>query len=553
MRNQKVILTTLLILFAFTLSFAQKDRDEPKFTKDQVFLDDVIIDGSECVGFDCVNGESFGFDTERLKENNLRIHFQDTSTSASFPSNDWRIKINDTSNGGGNFFAIEDSDAGRDVFKVEAGAPSNALYVDDGGRVGISTSTPVVELHIVNGDTPIVRLEQNGSSGFTTPQTWDVAGNETNFFVRDATNGSTLPFRIRPSANTSSIDIKDNSVEINSDGTDTDTRIEGDTDQTLFYANAGDDRIGVGTDSPIEKLSVNNGNMMVRRDDGTAANIVVLDERANGSSFVRLRNTEGNWLIGQIPTEDFVIRNVTLASSDPFKIDPTTHAITALGDITANGNLLNSDMRLKKNVRAFEVGLSLVSQLNPISYNFNGKAGITETREYYSISAQELQKAAPYLVHDNVFDTRDEDGNIIKSESFLKIDHSAMTWVLVNSVKEQQAQIEDQAQEIADLKTQMEELISLIKDGNNQDIILNGGNNAALGQNFPNPFNDKTVIEYFLPQEAGSAEIQIFDVSGKLIKKETITQAGKGRISVEVKDLPSGQYSYSLIIGGKIT
>ena len=28
---------------------------------DQVFLDDVIIDGSECVGLDCANGENFGF------------------------------------------------------------------------------------------------------------------------------------------------------------------------------------------------------------------------------------------------------------------------------------------------------------------------------------------------------------------------------------------------------------------------------------------------------------------------------------------------------------
>ena len=58
---------------------------------DNVIRDDLIVDGSACVGFDCVNGESFGFDTMRLKENNLRLHFQDTSSSASFPSNDWRI------------------------------------------------------------------------------------------------------------------------------------------------------------------------------------------------------------------------------------------------------------------------------------------------------------------------------------------------------------------------------------------------------------------------------------------------------------------------------
>ena len=178
-----------------------------KVFADQVILDDLIVDGSACVGQDCVNGESFGFDTIRLKENNLRIKFQDTSATASFPSNDWQITANDSSNGGQNKFSIDDIDGGRTPFTIEAGAPSHSLYVDDGGQIGLGTSTPVVEVHVVDGDTPTVRLEQDGSSGFT-PQTWDMAGNETNFFVRDVTNGSTLPFRIRPDAPTSAIDIE---------------------------------------------------------------------------------------------------------------------------------------------------------------------------------------------------------------------------------------------------------------------------------------------------------------------------------------------------------
>ena len=199
---------------------------------DVVHLDDTIIVGSACTGFDCVNGESFGFDTIRLKENNLRIHFQDTSSSASFPTNDWRIIINDSSNGGGNYFGIEDSNAGRIPFRVEAGARANALYVESDGDVGIGTANPVVELHAVSGNTPTFRLEQDGSNGFT-PQTWDLAGNETNFFIRDATNGSTLPFRIRPGAPTSSIDIQ------------------------------ADGDIGFGTSSPSSSIHV-------RRTDGTA-------------------------------------------------------------------------------------------------------------------------------------------------------------------------------------------------------------------------------------------------------------------------------------------
>ena len=69
-------------------------------TADHVILDDCIIQGSTCIGLDCVNGESFGFDTLRLKENNLRIKFQDTSNTASFPKNDWQITANESSNGG---------------------------------------------------------------------------------------------------------------------------------------------------------------------------------------------------------------------------------------------------------------------------------------------------------------------------------------------------------------------------------------------------------------------------------------------------------------------
>lgn len=173
---------------------------------DQQFVDDLIVVGSICAGLDCANGESFGFDTIRLKENNLRIKFQDTSNSASFPTTDWQLTANDSGNGGANKFSIDDIDSGRTPFTIEATAPSHALYVDDGGRIGLGTSTPVVELHVVNGDSPTLRLEQNGSSGFT-PQTWDLASNETNFFVRDVTNSSRLPFRIRPSAPTNSIYI----------------------------------------------------------------------------------------------------------------------------------------------------------------------------------------------------------------------------------------------------------------------------------------------------------------------------------------------------------
>ena len=66
---------------------------------DEVITQDLIVDGSACIGQDCVNGESFGFDTIRLKENNLRIKFDDTSVAASFPRTDWQLTANASANG----------------------------------------------------------------------------------------------------------------------------------------------------------------------------------------------------------------------------------------------------------------------------------------------------------------------------------------------------------------------------------------------------------------------------------------------------------------------
>ncbi|MDQ2092201.1 hypothetical protein [Marimonas arenosa] len=277
---------------------------------DQVFLDDVIVDGSLCVGFDCVNGESFGFDTIRLKENNLRIKFDDTSTAASYPRNDWQLTANDSANGGANKFSIDDISGNRTPFTIEANARSHALYVDDGGRIGSRTSTPSTEIHTVDGDTPTLRLQQDGSSGFA-PQTWDVAGNETNFFIRDVTNGSTLPFRIRPGAPTSSIFI--------------------DTD--------GD--VGLGDSSPDASLDVEGSDgttkLRVEETSGTSGARTVAEFINNGRPDMVLANTSTSkeWSIGG--GTNMVFKSGALGSDPGSKT--TRFTLFEDGDATLTGTL----------------------------------------------------------------------------------------------------------------------------------------------------------------------------------------------------------------------
>ena len=260
---------------------------------------DLVVDGSLCVGFDCPANPAFGFDTIRLQENNLRIHFDDTSTAAAFPPNDWRIYANDSANGGSSYFGVEDATAGRFVFRVFAGARSNALTVDSQGDVGLGTTTPATDIDIRTGDTPTVRLQQDGSAGFT-PQTWDVAGNEAGFFIRDATSGSTLPFRILPGADSQSLVIDGNN----------------------------DVGIGAGT-NPTASLHV-------ARSDGTTQLLV---EDTGGSGPQQLVKLENNGAVQWVMENTNNSAVWMLSSGNSLLVVPSTNTADAVFDLSNTGNL----------------------------------------------------------------------------------------------------------------------------------------------------------------------------------------------------------------------
>ena len=274
---------------------------------DFVINDDLIVDGSACVGFDCVNGESFGFDTIRIKENNLRIKADDTSVAASFPRNDWQLTFNDSANGGVSKFSVDDISGGRTPFTVEANARSHSLYVDDGGRIGNRTSTPSVEIHTIDGDTPTLRLQQDGSSGFA-PQTWDLAGNETNFFVRDVTNGSTLPFRIRPGAPTSSI-----------------------------FIDVGGD-VGLGTSSPDSAFHLSRTGLV----------LPIFQSSDNDAIQIRLKSDSANRRFVALNSTDVVQSQIVLGDNGQFDFLGETGAdlrmrIEADGDVLIAGDCMDQN------------------------------------------------------------------------------------------------------------------------------------------------------------------------------------------------------------------
>jgi len=81
-----------------------------------------------------------------------------------------------------------------------------------------------------------------------------------------------------------------------------------------------------------------------------------------------------------------------------------------------------------------------------------------------------------------------------------------------------------------------------------QELVQNVLRSFALHQNFPNPFNPSTTIEYELPS-AGELLIEIFDIEGRLVRTfdPVMASVGVSRVSWDCRDnvgaiLSSGVY-----------
>jgi len=225
------------------------------------------------------------------------------------------------------------------------------------------------------------------------------------------------------------------------------------------------------------------------------------------------------------------------------------------GDVFATGTITPSDKRLKNSVNEFNSGLETIMQLNPISYKYNGKAGLNTDREHIGVMAQELQEAAPYLVEPFTHYVLDEEDNVIGKEEYLKIRDSEIKYIIINAVQELKAEndalkAENEAnnERITELENTMKQLLA---QNNNTTTTVVEIADAELAQNTPNPFNERTTINYSVPTKSQNAFVQIFDMSGKIIKTVNVAN-GEGQLVIEAGELAAGTYSYNLVIDGKV-
>ncbi len=116
-----------------------------------------------------------------------------------------------------------------------------------------------------------------------------------------------------------------------------------------------------------------------------------------------------------------------------------------------------SDARLKKNINPYTDGLDVLRKVEPVTYQYNGKKGISDTTSVYvGVIAQQIQKIAPYMVTTNTYYGK-EGGD------YLTYDGSALIYMLVNSVKEEDKTITDLKAQLQETQTRLAALEKLLQ------------------------------------------------------------------------------------------
>ncbi|HKK04381.1 MAG TPA: hypothetical protein VKA50_00860 [Gammaproteobacteria bacterium] len=133
---------------------------------DQVISDDLVVTpGSLCTGPGCADGEFFAVDTVRIKGPDPVLDLQDTSSSSSFPTADWRLGITDDGMGGPSHLFVNDAVTGTRMLYLDVDGAvalgAGAEVVNGAVSVGsIGNERPIIHVADAVNDTDAVNLRQ---------------------------------------------------------------------------------------------------------------------------------------------------------------------------------------------------------------------------------------------------------------------------------------------------------------------------------------------------------------------------------------------------------
>jgi hypothetical protein len=253
-------------------------------------------------------------------------------------------------------------------------------------------------------------------------------------------------------------------------------------DDLLFYAGGAvqatvksDGTVGIGTTSTRSTLTVRGPN------NSTFGPIISLfGDNSDQAESGRIRFIEGtaaaNWRGGYIHYDGSANRfHIGVHNTSDANLANDNNAISInrstgyVGIATENpsytlevngaaakpggGNwATSSDRRLKQTIRDYDMGLDEVMEIRPVYFRYNELSGYKTDKEHVGVIAQELQEVAPGMV-----DAFERDGS-----EYLSVDNSAMTYMLINAVKELYIENQQIRSENTAMKADIEQIKELI-------------------------------------------------------------------------------------------
>lgn len=149
------------------------------------------------------------------------------------------------------------------------------------------------------------------------------------------------------------------------------------------------------------------------------------------------------------------------------------------------------------------------------------------SRRHFGLSAQELKEIYPNLV-------------LEAQDGYLYVNYTELVPVLIRAIQELKGELD--AVKGSDNNARKAPAATSV------NTAVAGAN--VLYQNTPNPFKEQTTIRFSLDEDAQSASICIFDMTGKMLKTLPIS-SGDSSVSIAGWELGEGMFLYSLIVNGK--
>jgi len=213
---------------------------------------------------------------------------------------------------------------------------------------------------------------------------------------------------------------------------------------------------GIGISSPLERLQVGIGNIAVTQGDIYLAALNGIFN-AGGGLMTNAINYIG---------DAFVPPTIVAGDEDLYIADDIE--LGGQGYKPGGGTwVAPSDRRLKQNIQSYSDGLESVLRINPVTYQYNSVYKTLDTGEtYVGVIAQEVQEVAPYMINEKPFGQvveEDENGQerIVKQgTNYLTFDSSALTYMLINAVKEINGKYEELRTKNETLENKINELLS---------------------------------------------------------------------------------------------